>query len=42
MTAAGWEVIPMTSHDLNDDNKVNLRSYGAGDKPILLWMWAPH
>ena len=28
--------------NLNDDNKVNLRSYGAGDKPILLWMWAPH
>jgi len=28
--------------NLNDDNKVNLRSYGVGDKPILLWMWAPH
>ncbi len=28
--------------NLNDDNKVNLRNYGAGDKPILLWMWAPH
>mgnify|MGYP003908828551 CR=1 FL=1 len=28
--------------NLNDDNKVNLRNYGVGDKPILLWMWAPH
>lgn len=28
--------------NLNDDNKVNLRNYGSGDKPILLWMWAPH
>jgi len=28
--------------NLNDDNKVNLRNYGVGDKPILIWMWAPH
>jgi hypothetical protein len=28
--------------NLNDDNKVNLRNYGVGDKPVLLWMWAPH
>ena len=28
--------------NLNEDNKVNLRNYGVGDKPILLWMWAPH
>ena len=28
--------------NLEDDNKVNLRNFGAGDKPILLWMWAPH
>ena len=28
--------------NLNDDNKVNLRNYGVGDKPILLWMYAPH
>jgi hypothetical protein len=28
--------------NLNDDNKVNLRNYGTGDKPILIWMWAPH
>lgn len=28
--------------NLNDDNKVNFRNYGTGDRPILLWMWAPH
>jgi hypothetical protein len=28
--------------NLNDDNKVNLRNFGVGDKPILIWMWAPH
>jgi len=28
--------------NLNDDNKVNLRNYGVSDRPILLWMWAPH
>ena len=28
--------------NLNDDNKVNLRNYGVGDKPLLIWMWAPH
>jgi hypothetical protein len=28
--------------NLNDDNKVNLRNYGVGDRPILIWMWAPH
>lgn len=28
--------------NLNDDNKVNLRNFGTGDKPILFWMWAPH
>lgn len=28
--------------NLNDDNKVNLRNYAPADRPILLWMWAPH
>ena len=28
--------------NLNDDNKVNLRNYGAGDKPVLIWLWAPN
>jgi hypothetical protein len=28
--------------NLNDGNKVNLRNFGVGDKPILLWLWAPH
>ena len=28
--------------DLNNDNKVNLRNYGTGDLPILVWLWAPH
>ena len=28
--------------NLNDDNKVNLRNYGVGDKPVRIWMWAPH
>ena len=28
--------------NLQDDNKVNLRNFGTSDKPILIWMWAPH
>ena len=28
--------------NLGDGNKVNLRNFGAGDRPTLLWMWAPH
>ena len=28
--------------NLKDDNKVNLRNYGAGDKPVLIWLWAPN
>ncbi len=28
--------------NLGDSNKVNLRNFGVSDKPILLWMWAPH
>lgn len=27
---------------LNDRNKVNVRNFAVGDKPTLLWMWAPH
>lgn len=28
--------------NLSDSNKVNLRNFGVGEQPILLWMWAPH
>lgn len=28
--------------DLGNDNKVNLRNYGVGDRATLVWMWAPH
>ena len=28
--------------NLNDDNKINLRNIVPSDRPIVLWMWAPH
>jgi hypothetical protein len=28
--------------DLNNDRKVNFRNLVPQDKPVLLWMWAPH
>ena len=28
--------------DLNNDRKVNFRNLVPQEKPILLWMWAPH
>ena len=28
--------------NLNDDNKVNLKNIVPSDRPIVLWMWAPH
>lgn len=28
--------------NLNEDNKVNLRNIVPSDRPIVLWMWAPH
>jgi hypothetical protein len=28
--------------DIGRGNKVNLRNLAPADKPILLWMWAPH
>jgi hypothetical protein len=28
--------------DLTTDRKVNFRNLVPQDKPILLWMWAPH
>ncbi len=28
--------------DVNNFTKVNLRNYGVGDRPTLLWLWAPH
>jgi hypothetical protein len=28
--------------DLTNDRKVNFRNLVPQDKPVLLWMWAPH
>ena len=28
--------------DLNNDRKVNFRNLVPQDKPVLLWMYAPH
>lgn len=28
--------------DIGRGNKVNVRNLAPADKPILLWMWAPH
>ncbi len=28
--------------DLTTDRKVNFRNLVPQDKPVLLWMWAPH
>ncbi len=28
--------------DLNNGRKVNFRNLVPQDKPVLLWMWAPH
>ena len=28
--------------DLNNDRKVNFRTLVPQDRPVLLWMWAPH
>lgn len=28
--------------DLQQNNKVNLRNIIPSDRPVVLWMWAPH
>lgn len=28
--------------NITEGNKVNVRNYAVGERPTLLWMWAPH